>query len=108
LKRGDIWTVSDRGFAGKPRPAAIVQSDFFNGGLSITICPFTSDPTEAPLFRLTVTPDGDNGLATSSKLMVDKLSTVFRDKLGQRIGRLGDADLLRLNRAMAVFLGLSG
>ena len=49
-----------------------------------------------------------NGLAIISRLMVDKITTMPKQKLGARIGRLGDDDLLRLNRAMMVFLGLAG
>jgi len=107
LNRGEIWTVSAGGFAGKPRPAVIIQDDRFDATASITICVFTTDPTEAPLFRLAVAPDARNGLRTTSQLMVDKITTVTKDKLGERIGRLDDADMVRLNRAIMVFLGLA-
>jgi len=40
--------------------------------------------------------------------MVDKITTMPKLKLGSRIGRLADEDLLRLNRAMMIFLGLAG
>jgi mRNA interferase MazF len=40
--------------------------------------------------------------------MVDKIMTVPKTKVGSRIGRLDDADLVRLNRAVVVFLGLAG
>jgi mRNA interferase MazF len=109
MKRGEIWTVAGgQGYAGKPRPAAIVQDDRFDRTASVTLCAFTTDPTEAPLFRLAVTPSPENGLAVVSRLMVDKLTTVSKDKLGRRIGRLSDADTVRLNRAILVFLGLAG
>jgi mRNA interferase MazF len=108
LKRGEIWTVSGGAdYAGKPRPAVIVQDDRFDATSSITICAFTSDPTDAPLFRLPVKPDRDNGLKSPSRLMVDKITTVPKSKLGQRVGRLSDADRHRLDRAMLVFLGLA-
>lgn len=107
MNRGEIWTVSAGGFAGKPRPAVIIQDDRFDATASITICVFTTDPTEAPLFRLAVAPDARNGLRTTSQLMVDKITTVTKDKLGERIGRLDDADMVRLNRAIMVFLGLA-
>jgi mRNA interferase MazF len=60
-----------------------------------------------PLFRIAVDPSSDNGLAQASRVMADKLTTVPKDKLGRRIGRLDDATMLRLNRAMTVFLGLA-
>lgn len=94
-------------YAGKPRPVVIVQDDRFDATDSITVCALTTDPTEAPLFRLAITPDARNGLRAPSSLMVDKITTTPRARLGVRVGRLGDADLLRLNQAMLVFLGLA-
>ncbi|MEX2551195.1 MAG: type II toxin-antitoxin system PemK/MazF family toxin [Nitriliruptoraceae bacterium] len=108
MRRGEIWTVSSTGDAGKPRPAVLVQDDLFDGTASVTLCVFTSDATEAPILRLLVEPDEQNGLRTPSRLMVDKLVTVPRARLGARVGRLGDEDIVRLNRAMLVFLGMAG
>jgi mRNA interferase MazF len=86
----------------------IVQSDLFDATRSVTVCAFTTDPTEAPLVRLPVKPTDKNGLANASTLMVDKLSTVQRAKLGRRLGRLDPAEMVRLERAVLVFLGLAG
>ncbi len=107
MKRGEVWTVSGAGYAGRPRPAVIVQDDRFDATASITVCVFTTDGTEDPLFRLAVTPNERNGLRSVSRQMVDKLSTVSKERLGARIGRLDDEDMVRLNRAMLVFLGLA-
>ncbi len=107
MKRGELWTVSGAGDAGKPRPAVIVQDDRFDATASVTVCVFTTDETEAPLFRLPVTPSDRNGLRSVSRLMVDKLTTVSKERLGERTGRLDDEDVVRLNRAMLVFLGLA-
>ena len=107
MKRGEVWTISGGGYAGKPRPAVIVQDDRFGATASITMCAFTSDETEAPLLRLAVTPSERNGLRSVSRLMVDKLTTVSKERLGARIGRLDPEDIVRLNRAMMVFLGLA-
>jgi mRNA interferase MazF len=109
VKRGEIWTVAGAGeYAGKPRPAVIVQDDRFDAGDSATICLLTTDPTPGPLMRIGVDPNEANGLRLASWLMADKLMTVPKDKLGRRVGRLDDAAMLRFNRAMAVFLGLAG
>lgn len=109
MKRGEIWSVAGGpGYAGKPRPAVILQDDRFSGTLSITLCPCTTNPTPAPLFRLPVAPGERNGLEVTCSLMVDKIMTVPRTKIGARIGRLDDEDLVRLNRAVVVFLGLAG
>ena len=108
MRRGDIWTVAGgRGYAGKPRPAVIVQDDSFDATDSVTICAFTTDETDAPLFRLPVAPNERNGLRTTCRLMADKISTVPKAKLGARVGRLDDEDILRLNHALLVFLGLT-
>lgn len=109
MRRGEIWTVAGgAGYAGKPRPAVIVQDDAFDATASVTICAFTTDPTEAALFRLPVEPSEENRLSARSSLMVDKLTTVPKRKVGSLVGRLGDEDVVRLNRAMMVFLGLAG
>ncbi|MDN5865576.1 MAG: type II toxin-antitoxin system PemK/MazF family toxin [Gammaproteobacteria bacterium] len=108
MKRGDICTVSGgKDYASKPRPVVIVQDDSFDATDSTAVCAFTSDETEAPLFRLPVEPGPGNGLRTPSRLMVDKITTVSKARLSTRIGRLDDEDVLRLNRAMIVFLGLA-
>ena len=108
MKRGDIWTVAGgKDYAGKPRPVVIVQDDSFDATDSITICAFTTDETEAPLFRLPVEPNVRNGLRTACRLMVDKITTVPKMKVGTRVGRLDDEDILRLNQAALVFLGLA-
>jgi len=107
MKRGEVWTVSGPGYAGKPRPCVIVQDDRFDATASITVCVFTTNQTDAPLFRLPVEPTEGNGLRAASRLMVDKVTTVPRDRLGRRLGRLDDPDRTRLDRAILVFLGLA-
>jgi mRNA interferase MazF len=109
VKRGEVWTAAGgKDYTGKPRPIVIVQDDRFDATSSITICAFTSDPTDAPLFRLAVEPSETNGLKATSRLMVDKITTMPKLKLGTRLGRLADDDMERLNRAMMIFLGLAG
>ena len=108
MKRGEVWTVSGGGaYAGKPRLAVIVQEDRFDSTSSITLCVFTTDPTEAPLLRMLIEPTDRNGLSSASRLMVDKVTTVPKARLGKRIGKLNDEDVVRLNRALTVFLGLA-
>jgi len=109
LKRGEIWTIAGGAdYAGKPRPAVIVQDDSFDATASVTICAFTTDPVEAPLFRIRIEPTERNGLREASSLMVDKITTILKRKVGTRLGVLDDEDLVRLNRAVLVFLGLAG
>lgn len=109
VKRGEIWTVAGgKDYAGKPRPAVILQEDRFAMTDSVTICAFTTDPTDAPLFRLLIRPNESNGLRVSCRLMVDKIATVPKSKIGAYIGRLAVEDMVRLNRAVLVFLGIAG
>ena len=109
MKRGEVWTVAGSpDYAGKLRPAVIVQDDVFDATASITLCPFTTHTTTAPLLRLAVEPSERNGLRTASQLMIDKITTVAKSKLETRVGRLSDEDIVRLNRAILVFLGLAG
>ncbi len=107
MKRGEVWIVSGSGYAGKPRPAVIVQDDRFDATASVTVCVFTTDPTDAPLIRLAIEPDDRNGLRTTSRLMVDKITTVSRRRVSERIGILSGPELVQVNRAIAVFLGLA-
>jgi mRNA interferase MazF len=108
VKRGEIWTAAGgNNYGGKPRPVVIVQDDSFDATASVTICAFTTNETEAPLFRVVVEPSERNGLRIRSRLMVDKITTVPKSKIGSLVGRLDDGDVLRLNQAMLVFLGLA-
>ncbi len=109
MRRGEVWAASGgSGYAGKPRPVVIVQDDRFDATASVTVCAFTTDPTDAPLLRLVVLPSELNGLHEESRLMVDKITTVPRTRLGQRIGRISDEDMVRLGRAILVFFGFAG
>ncbi len=108
MRRGEIWTVAGgKDYAGKPRPVVILQDDRFDATNSITVCPFTTDPTDAPLFRLPVEPNEQNGLRRPCRLMVDKITTVPKTKVDTCIGCLSDEDIRRLNRAVLVFLGVA-
>ena len=108
MKRGEIWTVSGGAeYTGKPRPAAVMQDDSFDATGSEAVCPFTTDATDAQLIRPVVTPSPNNGLTQPSRVMVDKISTVPRRKIGDPVGRLADDDLARVSTALTQFLGLN-
>jgi mRNA interferase MazF len=108
MKRGEIWTVAGGpAYAGKPRPAVIVQDDRFDANDSIVMCPLTAGPTPAPIFRLAVQPSAESGLRAPCRMMVDKLTAVPRRRLGKRVGSLAPEEVRALNRAIFVFLGLS-
>lgn len=107
MKRGEIWTAAGgKDYAGKPRPVVVIQDNRFDMTDSITVCAFTTDPTDAPLFRLPIQPNKANGLRVECRLMVDKITTLPKVRIGERLGRLADEDMVRLNRAVLVFLGI--
>ena len=108
MRRGDIVTVAVAGDFGKPRPAVIVQSDVFpDAHGSVIVCQITSALEDAPDFRITIEPSKGNGLLRPSQIMVDKPVTVRRRRIGNRIGRLEDREVRRLNRALAFVMGLA-
>lgn len=109
MKRGEIWTAAGGpDYSGKPRPVVILQDDRFDATSSITVCGLTTEGSEAPLFRPALEPSERNGLKAPSRLMADKITTVPKTKIGKQIGTLDDEDIVRLNRAVLVFLGLAG
>lgn len=102
-----MWTATGTGYAGTPRPVVIIQDDRFDATASITVTLMTTDRTELPLLRLPIEPTALSGLREPTAVMADKVMTIRRDNLGERIGRLTDEDLVRLNRALVVFLGIA-
>ncbi|PWW01894.1 mRNA interferase MazF [Hoeflea marina] len=98
-------TVALQGAFGKPRPALIVQADQFQDAATLTVALVSSDLIEAPLMRLSVMPTPENGLRLPSQIMIDKLMTVSRDKVGKPFGRLDDTSMLAVDRLLALFLG---
>jgi len=107
MRRGDLVTIVLPGADGKPRPAMIIQSDLFIEHPSVTILPVTSELRHLPLFRIAVKPDTNNGLSKISEIMIDKMQTVPRDKIGCVFGHLSDETMLTVNRALAVFIGIA-
>jgi mRNA interferase MazF len=107
MRRGDLVSIALQGDSGKPHLALVIQSGLFDGHPSVTLLPVTGELREAPLFRITVQPDAGNGLAKPSQIMVDKLQTVPRGKVGLPFGHIDDASMVATNRALAVFLGFA-
>jgi mRNA interferase MazF len=108
VKRGEIWIAAGGApYASKPRPVVIVQDDRFDSTKSVVVCALTSNPLDAPLMRLPIEPDETNRLQRPSRLMVDKILTLQRSRLHSRIGRLSEEDMLKLGRAITVFLGIA-
>jgi len=107
MRRGQFVVIAVPGDYGKPRPALVVQSDLFADLPSVVICPLTTTlRDDADLFRLEVAPSPRNGLREKSQIAIDKITVVPASKIGGVIGQADDALLLRVNRALAVFLSI--
>jgi mRNA interferase MazF len=107
MRRGDLIAVAMQGDFSKPRPALVIQANHFDATATVTVLPVTSTLVPAPLLRISVTPDAENGLQKTSQIMVDKAITVKRDKIGKRIGQLDADTLVEVERCLAVFLGIA-
>ena len=111
MRRGEVWTAAvGKDYAGKPRPVVTLSCKAMPSmrQKSVTVCGLTTNPTDAPLARPVIEPNETNGLNATCRLMADKITTMPRAKLDNRVGRLADEDILRMNRAILVFLGLAG
>lgn len=107
MKRGELVTIAAPGDFGKPRPALVIQADYFDLTSTVTVLLITSTRVEAPLMRITVEPSAENGLRKTSQIMVDKAMTVKRDKIGTVLGTLEPDKLVEIGRCLAVFMGLA-
>ena len=107
MKRGDIVTIALTGDYGKPKPALIIQSDIFLDTGSVTILPLTSHLIDAPIIRISVEPTEDNGLAKTSHIMIDKLYTTPREKIGSVLGHIDSKIMLEVERSLTVFIGIA-
>lgn len=107
MKRGDFVSVAVSGDFGKPRPALVIQSDFFQNTQTVTVLLITSTLVNAPLLRVEVMPDENNGLEKPSHIMIDKPMTLKREKVGQVFGVADDRLMLAVSRGLAVFLGIA-
>jgi mRNA interferase MazF len=107
VSRGEIWTVAGGVYASKPRPALIIQDDRFSAIDSVTVLPFTTTVTDTPLLRIPVRATATTGIRRDSFVMIDKLTTVRKSNLRGRAGHLPHAELIDVERALLVFLGMA-
>jgi mRNA interferase MazF len=85
----------------------ILQSDYFADLESVTVIPLTSTINDAPLLRLNLEPSAGTGLKKPSQLMIDKVTTIRRSRIRNVIGAVDDRTMVRVNRAVALFVGLA-
>ena len=106
MKRGDFVSIAMQGDFGKPRPALIIQAEEFNQLSSITILPLTITLINASLLRIDIEPSLYNGLEEHSQVMIDKITTIKKDKIGKILGYATHETMLQIERCLAVFLGI--
>ena len=104
--RGDFVTIAMSGDFGKPRPALVIQADLFNEQETVTVLLVSSTLVNAPLLRVIVQPNAENGLQKPSQVMVDKAMTIKKEKLGPAFGRIDDDSMVQVERCLAMFLGI--
>ncbi len=107
MRRGDLVSIAMQGGFGKPRPALVIQANQFDEHITVTVLPVTSMLVSAPLLRVLVRPNAENGLQKPSQVMIDKAMTVKREKVGPSFGRIDADALLEIERCLAVFLGIA-
>ncbi len=108
MNRGDLVTIAIQGDFGKPRPALVIQSDVFSDiHETVTVALLSSRIVQAPIFRLNVAPDDRNGLTKECQIQIDKIMSIRKERIGSTIGKLDDTMLVRVNRALALWLGLA-
>ncbi|OYY08594.1 MAG: growth inhibitor PemK [Polynucleobacter sp. 24-46-87] len=108
MKRGNVVTVAMQGDFGKPRPALVLQSDVFSDiHATVTVALISSEIVQAPIFRLDIEPNETNGLSRPSQVQIDKIMSIRSEKIGSVIGELNDVMMVRVNRALALWLGLA-
>ena len=108
LRRGDFCTVALQGDFGKPRPVLVLQQDAFNPThATITVALLSTHIVSTPLFRITIDPTPENKLEQVSQVQIDKITSVGREKLSAAFGRIDLDTMVRVNRALALWLGLA-
>ena len=107
LKRGDLVILSAPGSYGKPRPSIVLQSDLYDSTASVVVFLMTTKlHPESPLIRYSVLPTQANGLKEPTDVMIDKIFTVARERMGKKIGQLDPAQMTEITAELAVFLGM--
>lgn len=69
--------------------------------------PLSTTVVDAPLMRIRIPSTATTGIRTESFVMVDKIATVRRSQVGERVGRVSATRLVEIERALLTFLGIA-
>lgn len=106
MRRGELWTGSGGIYFREPRPALIIQDDLYATEHSVIVLPLTSVLRSAGLARYRLSPHRVNGLRQDSDVQIDKITTLRREHLTERIGEVDTRDLREIERLMLPLLGM--
>jgi mRNA interferase MazF len=106
MKRGEVWWVEFDPALGteikKTRPAVIVSNDAANRNLArVVVVPLTSNTGRAYPGEALVSVAGQD-----SKAMADQIMAADKARLKSQLGSLDKADVLAVEDAIKVHLGL--
>lgn len=108
MKRGEIWSGIGDGYAGKPRPMLIIQSEEKLISESIVVVLVTSKDAKKPNdLRVRIEPSKINGLEQISFAMVDKITPIPIQKMDYKIGVLEDDIFHVVENAILEILGFN-
>ena len=107
MKRGEVWWVEFDPAVGseirKTRPALIVSNDAANRNLArVVVVPLTSNTGRQYPGEAVVSVDGQ-----SSKAMADQIMAADKARLKSQLGTVSKADMLAVEDAIRVHLGMA-
>lgn len=108
MRRGELWTVAGGSpYTNKPRPVLVIQDDQFGDFDSVIVCPLSTSKADAAFFRPVLLPNDQNGLRKPSRVMVEKVVGLRKERLGKQIGRVERQDLVRVEQALMLVMGMA-
>ena len=111
VHRGDIYYADLSPVVGSEqggvRPVLIVQNDVGNRfSPTVIAAAITSQKDKARLPTHIQVQAPDSGLSRDSVVLLEQIRTLDKRRLGERMGRLDDASMSRVDRALQVSFGL--
>lgn len=94
INYGDIfWVAADESIgsiSGSPHPHVVVQSDIFNHSriATVVVCSLSSNLKRVAEPGVVLLDPGEGGLERQSVVIASQVSSIYKDRLGERIGSL--------------------